>query len=569
MHTLSVNANLEYEMKVKNSRILVCDDIIANVSLIENILHRLGYKQVLSVTDPRKLFTVAKDWQPDLVVLDLAMPHMDGFAIMDHFRSQVPKEEWIPILVLTANAEGSTKRKALAAGATEFIAKPCDSSELVWRIRNMLLMRAYNLALRDQNQILEQRVADRTKSLLERTAELERALVDLQQAQKQVVRHERFRAFAEMAGGVAHDFNNVLQCVIGYTDLMLQNPAVLDERNTLVDFLQTMNTAGVDASRIVARLRDFYRPREETEVFSIINLNALLKEVIPLTQPKWHAQALAEGRVIEIKCDLQEIPDVPCNAPEIRELLMNLIFNAVDAMPGGGTISLCTQLRGDAVTIGVMDTGIGMTDEVKLRCMEPYFSTKGEKGTGLGLSMVFGIVQRHEGTVDIESAVGQGTTFWITLPLQARDLGVEEEEPVPLERTLRILFVDDDPLPRDIVARFLRQDGHDVAETGSGRDALARFQDGRFDLVITDHAMPHITGLQLASAIRRTEPSQPVILLTGLGDGNLPEHEASQVSMVLRKPVAQKSLRRALAMAMAPILPSSATESVPEVARLA
>lgn len=545
----SVNANLgmEHELRIKESRILVVDDLTANVKLLENILHRLGYKQVRGETNPEEVKKIVAEWIPELLVLDLSMRGMDGYELLRRFREGVPKQDWIPILVLTADADPATKRKALAAGATEFLSKPLDPSELLWRIRSALLGRLYYAGLRDQNQVLEERVLDRTRMLSERTAELERAVSELQGAQKQIVQNERFRAFAEMAGGIAHDFNNVLQCMIGYTDILLQNQALLGEKTTVVQFLQTMNTAGLDASRIVSRLRNFYRPKDEAEVFTAVDLNRLIKEVVPLTQPKWQAQALASGRVIDVQFDLGELPPVPCNAADLRELLVNLVFNAVDAMPQGGNLTLQTKCCDRYATIGVSDTGIGMSDEVKQRCMEPFFSTKGENGTGLGLSMVFGIIRRHEGDVRIDSTPGVGTTFWISIPLVAEKVVIEDEETARVDTRLKILVVDDDPMPRDILVRYLEQDGHEVVGLGSGREALGRHTREKFNVVITDQAMPHITGVQLARAMRRVVPEQRVILVTGFEQENVPSDATADVDMVLKKPVSQNRLRKALA----------------------
>jgi CheY-like chemotaxis protein len=248
-----------------------------------------------------------------------------------------------------------------------------------------------------------------------------------------------------------------------------------------------------------------------------------------------------------VEFDLGELPSVPCNAADLRELLVNLVFNAVDAMPQGGILTLQTKCCDRFATIGVSDTGIGMSDEVKQRCMEPFFSTKGENGTGLGLSMVFGIIRRHEGDVRIDSAPGEGTTFWISIPLVAEKVVVEDDETVHLDARLKILVVDDDPMPRDILVRYLEQDGHEVVGLGSGREALGRHTREKFNVVITDQAMPHITGVQLARAMRRVVPEQRVILVTGFEQENVPSDATADVDMVLKKPVSQNGLRKALA----------------------
>ena len=542
---------MEYEKLARNSRIMVVDDVIANVSLLENILNRMGYKQIRSITDSREVAAAVEEWRPDLVVLDLAMPHLDGFDIMEKLRAEVPKQDWVPVLVLTADTQADTKRKALAAGATEFLSKPFDISEIMLRIRNLLLMRIFHLELRNQNRLLEYRVEARTKSLSERTAELEEALSQLKRTQQQVVQQERFRAFGEMAGGVVHDFNNVLMCVIGYTDLLLSDDKILAEAETAKKFLRTMNTAGHDAAKIVGRLRNFYRPREESDVFTPIDINQLLEEVVPLTQPKWKTQALSSGRVVEIALDLQEIPKVACNAAEVREIAVNLIFNAVDAMAEGGTITLRTRCDDSFVRVGISDTGMGMTEEVRHRCMEPFFSTKGENGTGLGLSMVFGIAKRHDGRVEIESEVGKGTTIWIYLSTKLVEMETDDGNETAIDRSLRILAVDDEDVARDIVSRYLSADGHRVTVAAEGQEALERFEADKFDLVITDQAMPGMTGAELATAIRERIPGQPILVLTGWGGAARDSMELpAGVEVIGSKAISQSELRSAVARTM-------------------
>jgi signal transduction histidine kinase len=540
---------MAYEKEIRNSRILIVDDVVANISMLENVLNRMGYKQLQSVTETVELALAVLDWRPDLIVLELSTESISRLDVLDQMRSKISAEDWVPVLVLSADADPDLRKKAFASGVSEFLPKPFHVSELVVRIRNMLLMRTYHGQLRSQNKVLEYRVAARTKALSERTEELEKTLAQLKDTQGQIIQQERFRAFGEMAGGVAHDFNNVLMCVIGYTELLLNDPRMLADAQTARRFLRTMNTAGHDASKIVARLRDFYRPREQTDVFTPIDLNRLIEEVVPLTQPKWKAQALAAGCVIEIAMDLQDLPPIACNAPEIREVIVNLIFNAVDAMPQGGKITLCTRSEGSMVAIGIRDTGTGMTEEVRQRCMEPFFSTKGEKGTGLGLSMVFGIAKRHEGTVEIESALGEGTTFWMKLSRELKESDAEAVAIPELLEPLHILAVDDEPMARDIVSQYLMADGHQVELAVNGYEALEKLKTGHFDLIITDQAMPGMTGLQLAETIKKTTNS-PILLLSGHGDSVRENGSIRSVDAISNKAISQQELRIAIARAI-------------------
>ncbi len=283
---------------------------------------------------------------------------------------------------------------------------------------------------------------------------------------------------------------------------------------------------------------------------------------MPLTQPKWKTQALSSGRVVEIALDLQEVPKLACNAAEVREIAVNLIFNAVDAMPQGGTITLRTHCDDSFVRIGISDTGLGMTEEVRHRCMEPFFSTKGENGTGLGLAMVFGIAKRHDGRVEIESELGKGTTIWISLSTKLAEMETDEGDETAIDRSLRILAVDDEDVARDIVSRYLSADGHRVTVATEAQEALERFDADKYDLVITDQAMPGMTGAELATAIRARIPGQPILVLTGWGGVARDSIELpAGVEVIGSKAISQSELRSAVARTMRRFLTSPRSSS--------
>jgi CheY-like chemotaxis protein len=203
------------------------------------------------------------------------------------------------------------------------------------------------------------------------------------------------------------------------------------------------------------------------------------------------------------------------------------------------------------VVLEISDNGIGMTQDVLKRCMEPFFSTKGEKGTGLGLSMVFGIVERHKGTLDVQSTWGEGTTIAISLPIRVPVAPPASREAPDLEtpcRPLHVLVVEDEDLERDLMTRYLNTGGHSVEVAASGREGLEKFQHGAFDLVLTDLAMREMPGDQLASAIKAISPQTPVILVTGFGDMmNYSDEAPPDVDMVLSKPLGLAELRSAMA----------------------
>ena len=516
-----------------DARLLIVDDCVANVSLLRNILNRLGFAQIEAVTDSRHTFARIEAFRPDLIILDLNMPHVDGFQVMQQFGRVTPRDTFLPILVLTADSTAETERRALAAGATDLLTKPVNASELFMRIRNALQIRFLHLQLHAQNEILELKVAERTRELSE--------------AQSQVVAQERLRAFGEMAGGIVHDFNNALMSVVGYSEILLEDDGMLADRETAREFLKIMNTAGKDASQVISRLRDFYRPRETTDVFERVDLNEVIEQAAALTQPKWKGQALAQGRAIGVELDLAKLPAVADNAAELREVVTNLIFNAVDAMPHGGTIKLRTGAEHGQAVLEISDEGTGMTEEVRTRCLEPFFSTKGEQGTGLGLSMVFGIIKRHEGSVEIDSLPGIGTTFRLRLPALGEGADAVGNEAPKLNRSLRVLVVDDDEVTRAVIERYLTADGHRVVTAVNAWEAIGRTQQTKFDLLIIDHAMPGMTGVQLVGTLRGMCASQPIILMTGFAAGGVgPGEQPPGVDLIMHKPVSRQELRAGL-----------------------
>ncbi len=386
------------------------------------------------------------------------------------------------------------------------------------------------------------------EALWESNRRLHEALAELQQAQRQVIQQERLRALGQMASGVAHDFNNALMPMLGFADLLLERPETLDDKVKATKYLGLIRTAAQDGAKVVSRLREFYRQRQESEEWTPTRLNELVAQAISLTQPKWKDEARADGITINIETDLQKVPLVFGNETELREVMINLILNAVDAMPNGGTMILRTRSAGKQAAFEVGDSGTGMTEEVRQRCLEPFFTTKGKRGTGLGLSTVYGIINRHKGTIEIESEVGKGTTFIILLPVRgmrkAKDLNGSG---VALSRPLRVLIVDDEPVGRQLLTEYLVGDGHTVETATNGREGLEKFRAGKFDLVVTDRAMPAVSGDQLAAAIKAIAP-RPVILLTGFGEEIKASGEKpAGVDLILSKPVTLSALREAVA----------------------
>ena len=517
-----------------DARILIVDDDEMSAAYIARVLETGGRFQVRIVTDSREALSAVEEFHPDILLLDLIMPHIDGFDVMEQLRTVVPEENYFPILVLTGDDAPETRLRALTFGAKDFLQKPVLPSEMIARIRNLLETRFLHLELQSQNMLLEEHVRERTE-------QLEATLTRLHATQTQVVKQERLGALGVMASGIAHDFNNSLTTILGYGELLLEHP-------TRTEYLRKVMMAGQDARQTVRRLREFYKTERQDEPLAAVNLNALVEHAVSLTMPRWSNQALAEGIRIVVKTELSEVPLIAGNPAELREVLANLIFNAVDALPKGGTIRLRTRVEEDNAVLVVSDNGVGMDEHTSQRCLEPFFSTKGEGGTGLGLSVVHGIVTRHGGTMEIESAPGCGTSFTLSFP--ATELGVAFQPPAEapaLERSLRILVVDDQPIICELIAELLRSDGHIVDTEGGGGAALERCRKHDYDLVVTDLAMPGMNGEQLADVMKQLRSTTPVILLTGFGDlFDIADDCTPSIDLVVTKPATLSDLRQAI-----------------------
>jgi signal transduction histidine kinase/CheY-like chemotaxis protein len=398
---------------------------------------------------------------------------------------------------------------------------------------------------------------------------LQRAYDDLRQSQQAVMQQERLRALGQMASGIAHDINNAISPVALYTEMLLEREPNLSERTR--GCLVTIQGAIEDVADTVARMREFYRPREPQLVLARVALNRTIEHVAELTRARWSDLPQQRGIVIKLQMDLaSDLPEIMGAEGEIRDALTNLIFNAVDAMPQGGTLTLRTRLSGapdgpcradgssDAeprVSIEVADTGIGMNEETRRRCLEPFYTTKGERGTGLGLAMVYGMVQRHSAELEIDSALGRGTTLRLSFPVTSETLQGAAPAPVSAHpsRRLSILLVDDDPLLIKSLRDILEADGHLVTAADGGQRGLDEFnaallRGSPFALVITDLGMPYVDGRKVAASVRAASPTTPVILLTGWGRRLLAENDIPpHVDRVLGKPPKLIELRAALA----------------------
>ena len=384
---------------------------------------------------------------------------------------------------------------------------------------------------------------------------LQQAYEHLKRTQESVLEQERLRALGQMASGIAHDINNAISPVAVYVESLLTYERGFSDRAR--NQLQIIQRAVDDVARTVARMGEFYRRRPAQQELAPVRVERVLREVLDLTRARWSDMAQQRGLVIEPRLEAASGDATALGVEsELREALVNLVLNAIDAMPEGGRLTLRAGRDGtdeDArVFIEVADSGVGMDEETRRRCLEPFFTTKGERGSGLGLAMVYGIAQRHAMEIDIDSAPGKGTTFRLTFPIQRLSTSELPAAVQKLPVRTRLLLIDDDPLLLTSLRDVLMCEGHDVETANGGRQGVDTFlearDDGRpFSIVITDLGMPHFDGRAVAAAIATASPDTPIIMLTGWGQrlaatGEIPPEVAS----VLSKPPRLNELRQAL-----------------------
>jgi signal transduction histidine kinase len=373
----------------------------------------------------------------------------------------------------------------------------------------------------------------------------QQAYEELAATQAQLVRGETLRAMGELASGVAHHLNNLLAVVLGRLQLArAKNPPEPLDRH-----LELAERAALDGAEVVRRMRGFSRGQPTADL-EPVDLNRIADEVIELTRPRWQDEAQMRGVRIETRLEGGTIPAVSGETAALREVLMNLIMNAIDALPEGGVITVRTSAVGDSVQCEVIDTGVGMPSDVQRRALEPFFTTKGFQSTGLGLSVTYGIIRRHGGELLIDSKPGEGTRVRMRLPQAGASAAARRaRQPDDVTSPLRILVVDDEREVRDVVAEILAAQGHEVVQAAGGPEGLAYLDRGvPLDLVLTDLGMPGMTGWEVARAAKARRPKLRVGLLTGWGEQPFakPEDRAA-ADFVIAKPVTVDGLRVALA----------------------
>jgi signal transduction histidine kinase/ActR/RegA family two-component response regulator len=387
--------------------------------------------------------------------------------------------------------------------------------------------------------------------------ELSRYIAEQERIREQFSQIEKLSALGELASGVAHDFNNTLAGILGRAQLMLRT----NDPEKIKRGLNIIIQSAEDGAKTVKRIQDFARQRRDHD-FAPVAVDQLLLDVGEITRPRWKDRAEVSNVHINLSLNVNSRALVMGDASELREVLINMVFNAVDAMPKGGTLTLAANEIDNSVEISISDTGVGMSQEVRSRIFDPFFTTKGQAGLGLGLAVSYGIIRRHEGNVEVQSEPERGTTFRITLPIaqgitaKAFSKMMAEEaaaisatngvsssmeaarvKSIPRALRLKILVVDDEEKVRDLLRDTLESEECEVATASSGHEALQCFEQTTFDAIFTDIGMPEMSGWEFAYAVRERNPSIPIAVITGWGEavGSI-EQKAAQIDWIVTKP---------------------------------
>lgn len=372
-------------------------------------------------------------------------------------------------------------------------------------------------------------------------------VTEQKQQTERLMQAEKLRALGQLASGVAHDFNNALAAIMGRAQLMRRR--ISDPK--LLQSLDVIQKAAEDAAATARRIQTFAR-QAPLEKFERLELGSLVLDAIEITRTRWEDDAFLYGWRYDVATDVPPGLYVSGNASELREVFVNLIINAIDAMPRGGTLKISARREDGEIVLRLTDQGIGIQPEVLGRIFEPFYTTKGAQGTGLGLFVSYGIIERHRGRIEVESKVGHGTTFVIRLPAAHAGPSLHESREIPQSGSLCVLVADDEPAVRETLADMLTAMNHKVVEVDGGRAAFAALAMQPFDIVFTDLSMPEIDGWQIARTVRRHQPEIGIVLVTGYGHEALSQVEDKDlVDGIIAKPFDFEQIAEVLASVMA------------------
>ena len=371
-------------------------------------------------------------------------------------------------------------------------------------------------------------------------------ITERKKMEEALLQSEKLKSIGTITTGISHEFNNILTIISGNVQML---EIIHKDIKLLMDPIHTIKCAVNDGVEITRRMLQFNRTEKDATKVALHDINDLLKQSIEFTMPRWKNMAQAKG--INYYMDMDGIEDVPavlCNSTELREVFINIILNALDAMPDGGRISFSTWSKDNTAFISISDTGEGMSDEVKKHIFDPFFTTKSPVGAGLGMSTAYGIIAKHDGNIEVESWVGKGSTFNLQLPIDVKTVGAEESSEPEQEiksKSIHILVVDDTEEICNILNKFLSNCGHIVKTVKDGAEAIRLAKIDDYDLVLCDLAMPRVYGYDVIQSLNKLKKRPKIGIITGWNEKFNPmKGEEFKVDFVLQKPFGFSELTR-------------------------
>ncbi|MCH2209139.1 MAG: response regulator [Lentisphaerales bacterium] len=525
---------------ITEKRILIVDDTPTNIRVLVPILMDHGKFQINIANNGVDALKLLEKIVPDLILLDIMMPEMDGFETCKCIK-QTEHLKDIPIIFLTAKNETEDLAKGFDLGAADFVSKPFNSVELIARVKT-------HLELKSSRDLLKTRLE---KLVQERTVQLERETAEKLKLKDQLLQSQKMEAVGQLAGGLAHDFNNQLGGIIGSAELIKYNT----DHEKILKYTDMILNAAQSSANLTKQLLAFARKGKETSI--PVDLNKTIKQITQLLQRSM-------DKKIDIIHQFEDMNSFTIGDPsQLENAMLNIAINASHAMPEGGTLTLSTSIQeiaagevntliaGPYAVVKISDTGTGMTQEVKERIFEPFFTTKGkDKGTGLGLSATYGAIQQHSGAITVDSELGQGSTFTMYLPASIEKSTIQSndaDKPEDLSGT-NILIIDDEEIILMTASEILKELGCHVTAASSGIKGIDFYKEKHedIDIVILDKIMPDMNGLEVFRELKKIEPNVKIVLASGYSEEQAQDLLNEGVKAFIRKPYTISALSKEL-----------------------
>ncbi len=541
-------------------RVLLIEDNSEHSELLERLLGFSDYPK-FTVTTGKTLATGLKKLgssAEDIVLLDLTLPDSNGVETFRRVNAAAPT---VPIVILSGISDVTSAIEMVQEGAQDYLVKGHVDTHLLLRsVQYAIERKRSQVATQHMNTELEARVQERTAALVAVNEQLQREIAERRHAEEQLVKSnrqltvalaelravQRGKALSERSGAATRELEEAFKRILQHSELILRAPAMMANPEKVTEHLQLIVAAADGARKGLRKPREVPEDaaREEAPApatpFETVALDALVERVIVLCSPKAGDQARAAASKVTFVRQADKGVEIQGDPVQLREMLTHLVRNSMAAIPRRGTITVGAQQMGSEAILFVQDDGLGVTDAVRQRLLDPTAAVDRADGWPSGYAVIHEVVARHRGRLEIESRKGIGTTVRVIFP--------SAKSSTASARKRRVLVVDDDAMVREVISTYLTEDGYTVELAVNGKDGLDKFTAGQFDIVLTDRSMPEMEGDELAREIKKKNPDVPVILLTGFGDiMAVTGEKPAGVDVVMSKPFTMAGLQNTLA----------------------